>query len=278
MLISGRSMSSIYRRVCQVLYLYGDDVEARGLMTRELTNVELALSNPRDRLINSVVRKMSMRYMTGEMCFYLRGSTKLDDIAYYGPFWRKVSDDGETVNSAYGYRLLDGGQLGYALRCLRSDPSTRKAVMPIYTSTDAKDSKDNPCTMFLQLMMRKGALDCYTFMRSNDVWLGLPYDAAFFTLLQEIAFVELRQDYPSLRLGTYYHRATSLHCYEEHVDALWDVKREPTHRATLMPEVTIEDVDDWFHCLLNYEQARRCSREAVMPNVGLQGWLAQWLK
>jgi thymidylate synthase len=278
--IKARSMDEAYRKACQAIYLYGDDIVTRGLKVRELTNVTIELKNPRDRIISSKTRAMSMRYMVGEMCFYLNGSTILDDIAFYGPFWRKVSDDGQFVNSAYGYRLFRG-QFKYAVNCLVKDEYSRKAVMPIYTIDDAKESKDNPCTMCLQFLVRADKLDMYVHMRSNDVWLGLPYDVAFFTLLQEIALVELQQTYPFLTIGTYYHNATSLHCYEEHVDELWDVKSECGVKHVVMPQVDSIDVKTWFRDLLEWEEAYRTHGRPPLPfNIltGIQGWLTQWLR
>ena len=277
MQVVGSSMNEVYRVLCQAIYLRGEDVMARGLMTRELTNVEIVLENPRDRIVSSRVRAMSMRYMTGEICFYLDRAVDLERIAFYGPFWRKVSDDGQRVRSAYGDRLFTG-QFVYAINTLEADKYSRKAVMPIYNPNDALASKDNPCTMFLQLMIRNDRLDCHVFMRSNDVWLGLPYDAAFFTFLQEIALVILRQTYPELQMGTYYHHATSLHCYNEHIDALWDVKNEWDLPPVVMPEVTIDDVYNWFYALLEEERGYRQHGQVPFDLPGVQGWFAQWLR
>jgi len=282
--IISKSMNDAYRKACQALYLHGNDVVTRDLKVRELTNVQIELSDPTARLITSKARDVDMRYMVGELCFFLGGSTDLEQIAFYSSFWRKVSDDGKTVNSAYGERLFYSYnpetliQFDYAIRCLEQDEFSRKAVMPIYRTTDAKTSKDNPCTMFLQLMIRDDHLDCYAFMRSNDIWLGLPYDVAFFTLIQEIAFVQLKLTYPFLQMGRYYHHATSLHCYDNHIDALWDIKREVGLRPARMPEVSDGDVFSWFTNLLQYERSYRAHRHDAILMPGIQGWLAQWLK
>jgi Thymidylate synthase len=279
--IAGNSMNEIYKQACRMLFLHGSDVGPRGLMTRELTNVQIELSDPRARIASSTTRDMSMRYMVGELCFYLNGSTDLETIAYYGPFWRKVSDDDKTVNSAYGLRLFfegGGGQFNYAIHCLNTDVDSRKAVMPIYRLTDSKTSKDNPCTMFLQLMIRQGRLNCYVFMRSNDIWLGLPYDLAFFTFLQEMAFVTLRRTYPELQLGHYLHHATSLHCYADHIDDLQTIANEANVEDVRMPHVTNNDVRTWFPDLLHHEHVYRTGELCTVPTAGIQGWLLQWLR
>lgn len=278
MQIISRNINEAYSKVCRAVYLYGEDVETRGLKVRELTNVQIELKNPRERIITSTTRAMSMCYMVGELCFYLNKATSLEQIAYYGAFWRRVSDDGKTVRSAYGHRLFNG-QLQYAITVLSNDMYSRKAVMPIYNPTDAVESKDNPCTMFLQFLIRQGRLDCYTFMRSNDIWLGLPYDIAFFTIVQEIVLTVLRTTYPHLLMGSYFHHATSLHCYNEHIDELWDISSEQTCTNVVMPEVTLYDVTGWFQDLLIYEQAYRTNTRPIsVGNDGLQGWLGQWLK
>lgn len=278
MTLQSDSMHDLYSMACSKVYIYGDDIITRGLKVRELNNVELVLTNPRDRLVNSPARNMSLRYMVGEMCFYLNGSTDLDSIAFYGPFWRRVSDDGVTVRSAYGYRLFNLGQFEYAVKCLLEDPTTRKAVMPIYAPTDAVKSKDNPCTMFLQLMIRNNALNCYVFMRSNDIWLGLPYDAAFFTFLQEMCYNSLLLAMPTLRLGSYFHHATSLHCYDEHIDDIWEVQCEEDVLNEFMPAMTRADLSTWFVQLIEHEIEYRKHKYAVPTLPGMQGWMLKQLR
>ena len=53
-------------------------------------------------------------------------------------------------------------------------------------------------------------------MRSNDIILGLPYDYACFTLFQEKMLLELKKYYPKIKMGHYYHFASSLHIYERY--------------------------------------------------------------
>ena len=48
-----------------------------------------------------------------------------------------------------------------------------------------------------------------TYMRSNDLWMGFPYDVFQFTCLQTLLAMEL-----DVELGTYTHVAGSLHLYE----------------------------------------------------------------
>jgi hypothetical protein len=66
----------------------------------------------------------------------------------------------------------------------------------------------------MQYYVRGGELHATTWMRSNDLWLGFPYDLYNFCRLQ--AYVAAALDLP---VGSHTHLATSLHLYEHHWDA-----------------------------------------------------------
>lgn len=285
MVIAGSSIDDIYIKLCQALCDYGETVEARGLETRELLDVRLQLMNPEHRFIGSIARAMDMRYCIGELCFFLDGRTDLESIAHYSSFWKRVSDDGLTVNSAYGERLFEHrnranvSQFWYVIDTLIQDPNSRKAVMVIYTPEDAKPSNDNPCTMFLQFVVRHNRLHCYTTMRSNDVWLGVPYDIAFFTLLQEMVMLRLRPHYPTLQLGTYNHAVTSMHMYARDYEGVFKVSKEVAPPALIAPRLTDSDVHTWFDDLLTYEKAYRGKvlYKNSGPRTAFQDWCKDWL-
>lgn len=307
--ISGHDFDSVYARLAIELSNHGNEVNARGLATTELTNYQFEIRNPRARILTNAVRNMDMKYCIGELCFYLAGSYSLDYISHYSKFWLKLSDDNATVNSAYGYRLFtkrnvfDKTQFNNLIHTLFNDPSSRKAVLSIYAADDAHESKDNPCTMFLQFMIRENKLECYTFMRSNDIWLGTPYDVAFFTLVQEIVFVSLRNKYPTLELGSYFHHASSLHVYANHKDALYKcgalterLKAAVAlndYQPTLFEGLSIEppplidtDIDDWFAGLLMYEhivrttgdKAAACKLSSKHAQTPFQNWCKSFLE
>lgn len=276
----GPKISPVYRDMCKCLLNFGKSVTARDLWTTELLNVQVQLYDPRQRFVNFKARNMDMRYFVGELCHYLDGRTDLASIAHYSKFWERVSDDGKTINSAYGFRLFRYGmntsQFDYALWCLRADPSSRKAVMTIYHPSDARESKDNPCTLSLQLIMRDDELHMFTSMRSQDVWLGVPYDFAFFTIVQEIALVMLQYTYPKLKLGTYFHNVTSLHAYMSNIKLIKALVLEGDHNAIVAPSIIHTDVDAWFNDLLTYEKAKR--GVVLYKNESLRTSFQDWCK
>lgn len=275
------SAYGLYSEVCKAL-IVAPKVVTRGFTTKELIDVHFELTKPRARIVTQHNRNMNLRYWIGELCFFLDGRTDLASISYYSKFWNKVSDDGKTINSAYGYRLFkqvnmhNYTQLVYIIDILMKDPFSRKAVMPIYNFNDARISNDNPCTMFLQFIIRNDTLQCYTFMRSNDIWLGFPYDIAFFTLVQEIVYMQLLRTYPDLQLGSYYHNVISLHVYENNFEAIEKCAYEQDLSTFTTPALVFNDVDNWFNDLLTFEKAQR--GVVLYKNSGFKTRFQEWAK
>lgn len=85
------------------------------------------------------------------------------------------------------------------------------------------ETRDEIRTIALVFELRDGKLNCTGIMRSNDIWLGTPYDVVFFTELQKHIANELGVGY-----GKYTHFAVSLHAYAKdvyRVREVWAVER-----------------------------------------------------
>lgn len=184
-----------------------------GDIVGEIINAITVIKDP-TRNICKDIREMSMRYAIGEMLWYLSCDNELKPIQMYTKAWDRMSDDGKTVNSNYGYCIrekYDFDQWEYIKELLYFNPDTRQAVIHI-KAPDNKESKDVNCTVCLQFFIRDGKLYLTTYMRSNDLWMGFPYDVFQFTNLQVLLAMELE-----LEVGTYTHIAGSLHLYERNV-------------------------------------------------------------
>lgn len=185
-----------------------------GNVVGEVLNAHTVIKNPRKGIVLSETRKMPMKYAVGELLWYLSGSNKLSDIAPYAKFWENISDDGVTLNSAYGYRIFEYfgfNQWEHIKKLLKEDPYSRQAIIHIKDASN-KPTKDLPCTISLHYQIRDNLLHSTAYMRSNDIWLGFPYDVFAFTSLQVKLAMELGVD-----LGFYNHIAGSLHLYENNV-------------------------------------------------------------
>ena len=210
-LVKGNTLTEVWESWYNKLSTQGKDDSSRdGAVCGEFLNAVTILKDPTQNILKSDIRKLPMRYAVGELLWYLSGSNSLDDIKRYSKAWENLSDDGYTVNSAYGYRIQSKfgfNQWEHVINLLRKDPNSRQAVIHIKDASD-EPTKDLPCTVCLQYLIRDGKLHATTYMRSNDIWLGFPYDVFSFTCLQIIMAFELGVD-----IGEYTHIAGSLHLY-----------------------------------------------------------------
>lgn len=185
-------------------------VSRDGEVVGEIINATTVLSDPTNNIMKNSLRNLPMKYAIGELLWYMSHNNKLREIQKYTKGWDRMSDDGVTVNSNYGWCIRDKygfDQWEWCKQELNNNPNSRRAVIHIKEPSD-KDSKDVNCTVCLQFFIRDEKLYCTTYMRSNDIWLGYPYDVFQFTCMQILMSMEL-----GIELGTYTHIAGSLHLY-----------------------------------------------------------------
>ena len=181
--------------------------------TKELNNCCIIVHNPTTKDLCFGKRKPSLKYLNAELNWYWSGDNSCEEIGKYASMWLKLTDDGKTSNSAYGYILFKKygfNQLEQIIELLKKDKNSRRAVLNISDPTlNRITTKDMQCTMSIQFLVRNNELQETVYMRSNDIYFGFPYDYVFFVSLGEYIAKEL-----NLKLGLYTHHATSLHMYE----------------------------------------------------------------
>jgi thymidylate synthase len=226
---------------------HGFESAPRDQKVKEIINYSIVLNNPRNRVITFKERKTSLKYLLGEFIWYLSGSSSVNDINMYSKFWEAIAKDDGTVNSNYGTRIFGHtslypfNQWEKVKELLRKDSDSRQAIIRINHADDyTYENKDVPCTLSLQFFIRNNKLDLIVNMRSNDIWRGYCNDQFQFTMLQEMMMLELRNFYPSLELGTYYHNAASMHIYEMHFEQAKKIISATSTTEFIMPEMVLD--------------------------------------
>lgn len=230
----GESLEELYPIIAKSILEDGEEVSPRGMLTKEISPATIVINNPRKRVIPSAIRKLNFGFMVAELCWILRGSNLVEEIAHYNGSWRYFSDDGVTLNGAYGNRIFkwDSGlilddtengihkehvnQFKKVYEQLKDDKDSRQATIVLFNpSKDYKETKDKPCTNLMRFSIRNNKLNMTVFMRSNDLSKGTPYDIFNFTMLQEIMAGLLSEGLgENIEVGKYTHIADSLHIYE----------------------------------------------------------------
>lgn len=217
----------------------GQEVSPRGQRTKELRGVTLVLSDPTQAVPVGTTRALNLRIGAAETVQLVGGVSNLSqlDEVSAGRFSR-YADDGR-LRGAYGPRVHR--QLLSAVESLAEDPTTRQAHVVVWRPEDAGSrSRDVPCTVSFGFHVRDGRLSMQTHMRSNDAFLGVPYDLWMFTRLQMVVAGSL-----GLPLGDYTHHVDSMHIYERDAERARKVgfRTEPREQPPAPLAVLSNDLD-----------------------------------
>ena len=260
--VSSSTLNSSFQECCKELLEYGVETSPRGEKVKEIINYSIVIDDPRNRVITFPERKTSMKYLFGEFIWYLSGSPNVQDINLYSKFWEAIAKEDGTVNSNYGTRIFGHSKLypynqwNKAKELLQKDKDSRQAIIRINHAEDyTYANKDVPCTLTLQFFIRNNALHLVVNMRSNDIWRGYCNDQFQFTMLQELMMLELREFYPELQLGKYYHNAASMHIYELHFEAAKKIIANGNIQEFHMPEMVVDA--DTIPNLIQFEKSWR---------------------
>ena len=115
-----------------------------------------------------------------EPTWIITGDNMLAPMMKAAPSFVRFSDDGRYMRGAYGPKIVD--QLTYVVDSIVADPDTRQAVINIWRE-NPRGSKDVPCTLSLQFLVRSGQIHTVVSMRSSDAWLGWPFDVFSFSMI-----------------------------------------------------------------------------------------------
>ena len=241
--VRGVRFESVYREIIKRLMEKGGETSPRGMRTKEICPFYFSVDQIRNRIITWPKRKWNIFLAFGEFMWIMAGSDSLNMILPFNKAWSKFSDDGMSLNGAYGKRLITrgGNQIERVIQMLQADPDSRQAIVHIHDSQDLFHlSKDIPCTSHLQFFIRRNELRMVVYMRSNDIILGTAYDFFVFSMIQE---------YVARRLGIepfhYTHINGSMHIYENNWDYIENVDDEIRWGDLIhMPEMTLDGYKD----------------------------------
>lgn len=176
-------------------------------------------------------RALNYAFMANEAAWILSGDNRLQNIQRTMRRYADYSDDGVFLRGAYGPKVVD--QLPFVVHALTRDINSRQAVLSIWRERPDLVSRDIPCTLTMQFLVRDKTLHTIVMMRSWDAYWGLPYDIFSFSAISA-SVAALVPDVEEL--GTLHVTAGSLHIYENHRGAIEELVRMP-------PELILDPLD-----------------------------------
>lgn len=169
---------------------------------------------PRQRVLLSHGRDANPFFHLYESLWMLAGRDDLKPLTEYVKRFSGFSDDGYTLNGAYGHRWryhFGKDQLQECIDLLRKNPYDRRVVLQMWDPADlGSSSKDVPCNMSVAFSVRKqGELSMTVYNRSNDViWGAYGANAVHMSILQEYVASSL-----GMECGPYWQVSNDWHAY-----------------------------------------------------------------
>ena len=212
--------NEVYRNLLDEVEDRGFGADPRGMFTKEIIGhtTRCDMSSP---IVTIPERELGYKFMFAEAHWILSGDNRVSTIKPYSNVIKRFSDDGVFYFGAYGPKVVD--QLPYICKALNDDIDTRQACINIWREKPPV-SKDVPCTLSLQFLVRRGTLYVIANMRSNDVWLGWPYDNFNFSMIGLSVCLLMKEIHgKDLKLGMLTNNAGSRHLYKENFEKAFKV-------------------------------------------------------
>jgi len=231
-------------------------VSPRGQEIKEITNAHLILTNPKNCLLTLKNRKLNYKFATIEKFEYIAGSHNPSRLLKLNSNLKHFVNDYGFFDGHYSTRLHYW--LPYIIGLLKKDPDSRQAVISIYGQQDRHASKDIPCTLTMQFLMRDKKLHMIVNMRSNDILWGVPYDTNSFCFILEVVAAALE-----VEMGTYSLNAGSLHLYTEREKQLTDLLKDTStvdYRNPVLHYAPFEQVKDKLSAFLSLYDSNELNR------------------
>jgi thymidylate synthase len=200
-----------WQGLLDIIMNHGIETSPRAKKTKELLGFK-SMIDMNQPVVTIKERNLGYKFMAAEAAWIMSGDNRVSTIAPYSKAISSFSDDGLLFFGAYGPQVRD--QLSHVIQTLSDDMDSRQAVMTIWRP-NPRASKDIPCTISCQFIIRKDYLYCFMNMRSSDAWLGVPYDWFNFSMLSAGVALMLRQKGIHVKLGALHFYAASQHLYED---------------------------------------------------------------
>tara|TARA_Y100001970_G_scaffold245405_1_gene312429 strand:- start:5554 stop:6384 length:831 start_codon:yes stop_codon:yes gene_type:complete len=219
-------------------------------------------------------KKLAWKAVVSELLWFLEGSNderRLAEILYEdrkenlkdkktiwtqnsnADYWREKSKFFGDVGRIYGVQWRDFNgidQLEILIKGLKKEPDSRRHILTAWNPRDLNEMSLPPCHAFSQFFVSNNKLSCQLYQRSCDMFLGIPFNIASYSLLIHILAKECGYE-----VGEFIHSLGDFHIYEEHFEKVKiQLERTPKQLPILQfQKKNIENYKTSDFKLINYD-------------------------
>jgi thymidylate synthase len=190
-------------------------------------------------------KKLHMKSILYELLWFLRGDTNTKYLNEHGVrIWNEWADENGELGHIYGYQWRSWpdahgnniDQVSAVVNSIRQNPDSRRHIVSAWNVGDLDKMALPPCHILFQFYVAEGKLSCQLYQRSADIFLGVPFNIASYSLL-----LVMMAQVTGLRPGEFIHTLGDAHIYLNHLEQVnLQLTRDPKPlpQVRLNPEVT----------------------------------------
>ena len=234
-------------------YNQGIDVDSRAGKVRKSFGFQMRF-NLQKGFPATTTKKLAWRSVVSELLWFLEGSDderRLAEILYTdvrenikdkktiwtqnanSEYWKEKSKFKGDVGRIYGVQWRDFNgvdQIENLIKGIKKDPNGRRHILTAWNPPELPLMSLPACHAFSQFFVSENKLSCQLYQRSCDMFLGVPFNIASYSLLIHILAKEC-----SLDVGEFIHTLGDYHIYHQHFDAInIQLSRETKKLPTLV--------------------------------------------
>ena len=193
-------------------------------------------------------KKLHLKSIIYELLWFLKGDTNVRYLQEHGVrIWNEWADENGDLGPIYGrqwraWKDYGGGfvdQISEAVETIKHNPDSRRIIVSAWNVADLPAMKLPPCHAFFQFYVAGGKLSLQLYQRSADIFLGVPFNIASYSLL-----LLMMAQVCGLQAGDFVHTLGDAHIYDNHLE---QIKLQLTRTPRKLPHMRINpDVKDIF--------------------------------
>lgn len=197
-------------------------------------------------------KKCHLRSIIHELLWFLKGDTNIAYLKENGVrIWDEWADEDGNLGPVYGHQwrswpTSDGrtvDQITDVIERIQSNPDDRRLIVSAWNVGELHKMALPPCHAFFQFYVADGKLSCQLYQRSADIFLGVPFNIASYSLLtMMIAQV------CGLKYGEFVHTFGDAHLYTNHLDQTREqLSRTPFKRPQMHINPDVKNIFDFVY-------------------------------
>jgi len=192
-------------------------------------------------------KKLHTRSIIYELLWFLKGETNIKYLNENNvSIWNEWADSDGNLGNIYGYQWRSWtnpegtktDQISGVVNSIKTNPDSRRHIVSAWNVGDLDKMALPPCHVLFQFYVSDGALSCQLYQRSADIFIGVPFNIASYSLLTMMI-----AQITGYKPGEFIHSFGDAHIYLNHIDqARLQLSREPRRLPQMIINPDVKDI------------------------------------